>query len=163
MECPFYSTERSQLFEALSHISNNFLSFNETRKLSFILNIGEAKSAEPISKFISNIGLYKKRRNVVASTTWPSFAAPHVILCISILIFSCYLYIYICLCICVLWLEWCKSCMPIKKHLIWFDLTVNIIILGVCNMLDNNEYFVGTAPQDWSISDNNRSSVYYKA
>ena len=67
MECPFYSTQRSQLFEALSQISNNFLSFNETRKLSFILNIGEAKSAEPISKFISNI--YKKRRNVVASTT----------------------------------------------------------------------------------------------
>ena len=67
MECPFYSTQRSQLVEALSQISNNFLSFNETRKLSFILNIGEAKSAEPISKFISNI--YKKRRNVVASTT----------------------------------------------------------------------------------------------
>ena len=67
MECPFYSTQRSQLFEALSQISNIFLSFNETRKLSFILNIGEAKSAEPISKFISNI--YKKRRNVVASTT----------------------------------------------------------------------------------------------
>ena len=36
-------------------------------KFVFILNIGEAKSAEPISKFISNI--YKKRRNVVASTT----------------------------------------------------------------------------------------------
>ena len=50
-----FAHQRSQLVEALSQIFNNFLSFNEIRKLSFILNIGEAKSAEPISKFISNI------------------------------------------------------------------------------------------------------------
>ena len=130
MECPFYSTQRSPLFEALSQISNIFSLFNENRKLSYILNIGEAKSAEPISKFISNI--YQKRRNVVAPTTYQSFPAPHVLLCISVLIFSCYSYIYIyiyvfiyiyILCRCVLWLEWCISCMPIKTFdLIWYML-----------------------------------------
>ena len=58
-------------------------------------SIGEAKSDEPISKFICNI--YKKNVEIWLHPQLNQ-AFPHhtyILLCISILMFSCYLYIFL--------------------------------------------------------------------